>query len=440
MQRLKREIMTISDQIEKKIKRAIYGQPQSILIQFPAGLSSVAQQEAKYILNHLWFQNKFTSEITVLKNALRIDQIHMFAIVELLMRGLCFTDIRLILCEGKVANMSAFENKCHDIPWDFYMSPTMSIKIKVDIGASPALHEGAMKEIVTHCIEDKIKIVVAGEDANETTLINVDVYKYHLVMSISLAGEPLYKRGYRSVLSHSAPLREDIAAACLQKLLQFSQFSGDSLLVPFSGTGTFLFEYWMMCYRFSPVLFERKYAIQMMPLFRSDHFNYLLKKAREYCSIEKLAPNNFLCIDNAESANNALLNNIENFKLAVERNQFVWNGGDGSQWLLSDNFLRIDVATVVENLSGNIYMPINPPYGIRFGKSNDTVLLYKQIAQQINVFSDLIKKRKTQITGFILCPSEETWSSFSMALTGATIDTYHLTQGGLDVRVAQFSL
>jgi hypothetical protein len=154
--------------------------------------------------------------------------------------------------------------------------------------------------------------------------------------------------------------------------------------------------------------------------------------------IEKLSPDNFCCIDNSESANNALLNNIANFKHAVEINQFTWNGGDGSQWLLSDNFLKIDVAAVVEKLQGNIFMPINPPYGIRLGKSNDTVLLYKQIAQQINVFFDLVKKRKTQIAGFILCPSEESWSAFCKALSGATIDTYHLTQGGLDVRVAQF--
>ena len=175
-----------------------------------------------------------------------------------------------------------------------------------------------------------------------------------------------------------------------------------------------------------------------MPLFRSDNFNYLLKKAREHYSIDKLTPANFYCVDNAESANDALLKNIESFKQAVERNQLAWCGPENNKWLLQDDFLKMDVNTIFADLPGNIFIPINPPYGIRLGKSNDAVTLYKQIARQINALSGLTKKRNNQVAGFILCPSEESWSVFCKTLAGATIDTYHLTQGGLDIRVAQF--
>lgn len=435
--------MTEQENLEKKIKRNIYGKPQSILVIFPPGLSGIARDEAEYILENLWFQNKFKSEITVLKNSIRIDQIHMFAVIELLMRGQCFTDIRLIVSEGKAANMPAFEKRCEELPWEFYLTRAMSLRMKVDVGVSPYLHEGAMKELLTQGLRRKVSEIVAGENAEETTTLYVDVYKYHSIMSISLAGAPLYKRGFRSVLSNSAPLREDIAACCIQQAVGFGmennkEFELDSLFVPFSGTGTFLFEYWMTCYQFAPVLFERTYAVQEMPLFRSDNFNYLLKKAREHCLIGKLTPANYYCVDNAESANEALLKNIESFKLAVEKNQLDWNGTEESKWAHDDDFLKMDIAAALADLPGNIFMPINPPYGLRFGKSNDTVTLYKQIALQVNALAGLLKKRKNHVTGFVLCPSEESWSSFCKTLSGAAIDTYHLTQGGLDIRVAQF--
>jgi 23S rRNA G2445 N2-methylase RlmL len=430
--------------LEKKIKRHLYGQPQSILVLFPAGLSSVARDEAQSILDNLWFQNKFDSKITVLKNALRIDQIHLFAVMELMMRGLCFTDIRLIISEGKSAHMTAFEKTCAQMSWDFYLTSAMSIKIKVDVGASPALHEGAIKEVIAHCISNKIKNIVSGEDAEETTLLYIDVYKYHAITSISLAGAPLYKRGYRSVLSHSAPLREDIAGGCIQKALQFAKandadLSVDSLLVPFSGTGTFLFEYWLIHYQIAPALFDRIYAVQSMPLFRQDHFHFLLKKAREYCSIEQLASSHFCCIDNAESANAALLKNIENVEQAIKKNLLPWHL-DANQCFIQDDFLKMKVEEIVEKVPGDVFIPLNPPYGIRFGNGSDTVQRYKRIAEKLNEIRSLKQKQHHNIFGFILCPTEAAWSIFCKTLASAKIETSHFTQGGLDIRVAVFYL
>ena len=111
---------------------------------------------------------------------------------------------------------------------------------------------------------------------------------------------------------------------------------------------------------------------------------------------------------------------------------------EASQCSIQGDFLKMDVATTFTDLPGNIFIPINPPYGIRLGNTSDTLMQYKQIARQVNTLSGLAKKRSNHVVGFILCPSEETWSGFCKTLTKATIDTYHLTQGGLDIRVAQF--
>jgi 23S rRNA G2445 N2-methylase RlmL len=194
------------------------------------------------------------------------------------------------------------------------------------------------------------------------------------------------------------------------------------------------------CYQFAPALFQRDYAIQAMPIFKSENFKFLLKKARENCSIEKMLPANFYCIDNAEPANKALLKNIENFNKAVEFIQLEWTGSLHSNWCAKDDFLNMDVAALYPELTGNIFIPINPPYGIRLGKNEDTVKLYKQIAKQVNALSALTKKHGKQVAGFILCPGEDAWSAFCKTLSKAKIETYHITQGGLDIRVAQFCI
>jgi 23S rRNA G2445 N2-methylase RlmL len=437
------ELMTEQTNLEKKIKRHIYGKPQSVLIVFPAGLANAAQYEARFILDNLWFQNKFPSTLSISKNALRIDKIHMFAVMELMLRGQCFTDIRLIISEGKTVNMPAFKNKCDDISWDLYFDRAMEVKIKVDAGASPSLHEGAMKDILTDCLNGKVKRMVAGEEGDEAATLYVDAYQYQFVMSLSLAGAPLYKRGYRSILSDSAPLREDIAASCLQKALQFSlknnpEFSVDALLIPFSGTGTFLFEYWMKRFQVTPGLLNRNYAIQAMPLFRSEHFKYLLKKAHEHCMIEQLKIADDYCMDTSEEANAALLKNIQNFKAVVEGHHLTWPCEDDATVIHQDDLLTMDITTAFKELSGNIFMPLNPPYGIRLGKKNDTVTFYKQIAHQIKKLAEKVKESDAHVSGFILCPDEDSWSAFCKTLNKVKLETYHMTQGGLDIRVTQF--
>ena len=96
-------------------------------------------------------------------------------------------------------------------------------KLKVDSVASKAFHETGLKEILSSILKDSVKEIVSGENTNETTCVFADLYKDKLTVSISLAGNSLYKRGYRGTLSASAPLREDYASCLLLKSMQFAK-------------------------------------------------------------------------------------------------------------------------------------------------------------------------------------------------------------------------
>ena len=99
-----------------------------------------------------------------------------------------------------------------------------------------------------------------------------------------------------------------------------------------------------------------------------------------------------------------------------------------------DDFFNIDSC----DLSGNIFMLLNPPYGIRFSQSSSVVSLYKRIAVQITKIAKQTQINQCNVLGFVLCPTEESWSELVNNLRDFKIETYHFTQGGLDIRVCQF--
>lgn len=410
--------------INKKIKQQLYAKGQRIKATFPAGLGAAALEEVNSILNAPWFKQKFTPVISLAKNAIRINEIHLFEAIELMLRSQCLSDVRLIILESKAVTKSGFEKKCKEIDWEYYLDPSMTVRIRVNSVASLAFHEGALKEILTEIISPFSSVVKNNEEEPTTTLY-ADLYKNKLTVSLSLAGEALYKRGYRGKLSASAPVREDAAACCIRNALQFARshhpdYVPETVLIPFSGTGTFLFEYLLIEGKIAPALLKRTYALQQMPLFRAEHFNYLLKKAEGNCL--PLSQVNFYCIDTSEKAGEAITVNLANFNktipiAALSKNPFIH--GD---------FLKQEV-----ELTKNVFIPLNPPYGFRMGKTEDTLGSYKKIAQQLNQL-----KKSHCIAGFIFCPTEEIWSLFCNVLQDANITTYHFTQGGLDIRVCQF--
>lgn len=414
----------MTENIDRQIKHHIYGTAQRIKAMFQPGFAETAFKETKLILNHAWFPQKFKPDLTLLKHEIRIDNIHFVSAVELLMRSQCLADIRLIIAEGKMTSKLAFQQKCSDIHWTYFLNKEMRVKIKADSIASKLFHETALKQIASDIIKQYVSTIETGEITNEHTTIFIEFIKNKLTVSISLAGQPLYKRGYKT-LTASAPLREDIASCCIARAMEFANqikpnFQPDLLLIPFSGTGTFAFEYLL---RFSaPVLLGPNYFLEKMPLFRKENFRFLLKKAQENSLQPEL---HFICIDTSQKANNAIEQTLLQNQL-FQRKLFTIHQAD---------FIKANLTQLIESEQNkNIFIPLNPPYGIRLGKETDPSHLYRNIAKKLNE----LKNNSISICGFILCPNTKTWSAFVNHLAAEKKETYHFTQGGLDIRVCQF--
>lgn len=415
---------------ERQIKRQLYGTPQSVELIFPPGFADVAEQEIISIFNTPWFEQKYVPQITRLPQVLRVDNIHLFSVMELLMRSLCLSDIRLILLETKVVGNFSFEQKCNAVSWSHFLSQDMAVKLRVRSVASRAFHESGLKERLADILSAYAGIVSSDDETAATVF--ADLNNNRLTLSLSLAGAPLYKRGYRGTLSQSAPLREDAAACCLQKAMIFAatchpEDVPDEYLIPFSGTGTFLLETLLSAWCVAPCLLGRHYAIQKMPFFREKHFAFLLKKAKEQVQLQR--PLRFSTVDTSAMAIEAMHDNVSRLQQILAKNDVVWHEHMFHWQSQQADFLQYDV-----NEGKHLFLPLNPPYGLRMRKQHDSVVFYKSIALKINALSQHAKS----LAGFILCPTEATWSVFSKTLLSVNKQTYHFTQGGIDVRVCQF--
>lgn len=426
---------SLNEQFKNSIKKNIYAKAQIAKIIFPPGFSDIALAETTEILNHLWIAKKFTGQIYSLKNEIQIRPVFMLALVELLLRNHGLTDIRLVILKEMALGKKAFEQHCREVNWDFYLNQQMSLKIKVNSIASNAFHENSLKQIIGEVLNPYVKEIVSGEDTDETTTLYVELYKNKLTLSISLAGQPLYKKGYRGQLSLSAPLREDLAASCIKRWLQlktefYPQLSTDILFIPFSGTGTFAFEYLQILWQFFPAHSSRTYALEKMPLFKKENFFALIKHAKEISAAEIRKPTSLkvICIDQSKEANNALNDNLAHFKQSMDNTIFP------DFTIMEENFFNLNP----KDFAGNLFIPLNPPYGIRLNNETSTISFYKKIALKLNEFINLACQNNTKVSGFILCPTEETWSTIMHHLKSAATKTYHFTQGGLDIRACYF--
>lgn len=154
--------------------------------------------------------------------------------------------------------------KISKITWNKYLS-SKNFKVQVSIHKSRLLHSGRVAETVTEAIEKSFKACEPSKkwlDKTPTDLpfmVHIRIDNDQLQLSMDTSGERLGVRGYKTLVNH-APLRENLAAACIYALKNICK---EELLIvdPFCGSGTFLLEYaYFNCANKS-----RPYAFEFFP-------------------------------------------------------------------------------------------------------------------------------------------------------------------------------
>lgn len=226
------------------------------------------------------------------------------------------------------------------------------LQLKIEAHKSRINNQKSIEEAVVPVLKNKKFQVVTEkvDNENQPQLLYVRIEKDRVTLSLDCSGEHLHRRGY-ATFRGEAPLREVFAAYIFKKLLQHTKSSKNlSLVDPFVGSGTLLFE----AQSFKLPLFKRRYAwldFKNRPkLFRSEtwlaNYKWLQKSQKISCFGFDLDSKSVVNLKKNEVQFNTLFPQIQSDIKAIQCDS-----------------LKADLSELKEQK--NLWLITNPPYGHR---------------------------------------------------------------------------
>lgn len=218
-------------------------------------------------------------------------------------------------------------------------------------------------------------------------------------VSLDTSGEHLHRRGYKTKATE-APLRENIAAALLYRLLAGT--SDVTLIDPMSGSGTFLSESAIL-----PKFLDRKYAFRDFACVRDGG---VVVSGEPRGAQQAPHADRFFAFDKSMDAIEAARENFADAGLS-----------DAIQLKQADLF-----ADEYETISGNRIVVCNPPYGERLKVQGSLANLYSKLLHMID------QKFKPMKVG-VLLPEKTNPKTLRLPEGWQTKSNLPFSNGGLPV-------
>ena len=426
------------------MRQHIYGAPHLAFVDTAGGLLDVAESELRAIAGEIASRQKSPEE--PLRPARRdggliVREAEYRALLEVVMRATTLHDIRLEIVKGEAHNPRELDALLAAIPWAAYFPPGSAVEVRADSAASTLYHEGLIEERATvSLVEAGCSVVPRGADegasADSAQRLRLTMERNRISVTLSLAGAPLWRRGYRASFSAVAPLREDLAQAAIRSALSQAEGAPDALLLPFAGSGTLLFESLIRLFEIPPFLFGRTYAFESFAFGAPPSVDWLRRALREALSARLL--------DRSASAPPFKAVLIDSHSEAVEAAAANWRRfGQVGNLPVEAAFRDMDAfsapwGSYLPPEARRLFLPLNPPYGRRLPVSASTGL-YRRIGRECEGLARSLGAAGGGLSGFILCPNEASWRSFLESTPSLRKTTSHFGQGGLDIRVCAFA-
>lgn len=371
-----------------------------------------------------------------LKESVVIERASYRSLLEIALRVTTAQEMTLVVAEGPVYNREGFEALLGKIEWAFFLKQGDSVGVRVESHDSVLYHEGLLRECIGSALVAADAQAVPPSREEPDHRIRVHVSHDLCRVELSLVGEPMWKRGYRSELTAVAPFREDLAQAVIRTSLRDAGLESappPRLLLPFAGSGTFLFEYLIAVLKIPPFLFRKDYAFERFSAGTPPSADWIRRKLVQELDAragsEGSPPIRAVLVERSPQAVDAIRNNLERFESSLA------SAGRYTVGLsTADVFTRPWAAWLPAGEEG-VFLPLNPPYGMRLPTSS-TETLYGRIGHACAELASAV--HPAPLAGFVLCPSETSWRRFLDGSGGLSRRTRHVSQGGIDLRVCTF--
>jgi putative N6-adenine-specific DNA methylase len=233
------------------------------------------------------------------------------------------------------------------VDWPHMFASHHTIRVETNAIRSPLKSLDFVTLKVKDAIVDKFRVAMNSRPSVDTSMPDMRIFvfltEYRATIYLDLAGEALFKRGYRRD-GLAAPLRENLAAG----MLLLKKWKGDRpLLDAMCGSGTILTEAAMIAMNIAPGA-QRPFSFEKLRFFDASQFKQLRDASRQ--SIGRLEPELIFGNDVNLSAIDATSRHLQNVV--------------GSE-LLKSIRLTIGRAEDIVRPAESGLMLSNPPYGER---------------------------------------------------------------------------
>jgi putative N6-adenine-specific DNA methylase len=255
------------------------------------------------------------------------------------------------------------ERHAKRLEWSRFLFGGQPVRLRVSTGKSRLYHSGAVADRIADAMRKATGASPAiadgtddDEEAGDTPLVVVRLFRDQCTVSIDTSGALLHRRGYR-LATAKAPLRETLGAALL---LASGWDPAAPLLDPLCGAGTIPIEAALLARRIPPGL-ARPFAFMSWPAFHAPTWERALDEAR--AQILPAAPAPILGSDRDAGA------------IAAARANAARAG------VAADIAFEEKVVSRIEPPAGHVAGAIvtNPPYGVRVGDRDALRNLYAQL-------------------------------------------------------------
>ncbi|TGM07083.1 hypothetical protein EHQ76_05675 [Leptospira barantonii] len=391
----------------------------------PTGSSKETEQIAKKILADSYLPKTQIPFLKILPGKILLENANFRQALELLARIPWVRDFRLNLGMYPFKKSFSFDEfetalrKSEILPEDWNLQFRPQVKGETEWS----------NEDLNRLWETKSDSVskTSGKKGAKTTELSALLVEDEIILNVGLGGEPLNQRGSFKSLSKSAPIREDLARFLIQRMHKILP-NPDAVFVPFAGTGTLIRESVDSILGIGFPHYSRQYLFQDMKEFPEATWEFLRKKILKETNGNSIGiwwnELNSETFEYAENRMNVYQDFLKQSGLS-ESLRFVHKAGD---------FFGLSPKEIWES-SGKpkrIWMPLNPPYGLRMETGSSTGF-YKKLGERLKHWWEL----PCEISGLILCPDEDSWSVLIRNL-GIKTDTILVTHGGTDLRVVYF--
>jgi putative N6-adenine-specific DNA methylase len=183
------------------------------------------------------------------------------------------------LAEAEYRHEEEIYKLARNIDWPHLFSANETIRVQVDAIRSPLTSLEFVTLRVKDAIVDAFRAAMASRPSVNTSQpdmrIHVFLTAYKATVYLDLAGEALFKRGYRRE-GLAAPLRENLAAG----MLALKGWTGQTpLLDPMCGSGTILTEAAMIAMNLAPGA-QRPFAFEKLRNYEPTLFDAMREEAQ----------------------------------------------------------------------------------------------------------------------------------------------------------------